>query len=87
MSSPEATQRIANVIGLGLVIANPASVVTWVVIVGGFMGHASRLEGMSLVVGVGVGSATWFVLLAHLARRGRWFRASFFCPHRHESST
>ena len=64
--------RTGFALGLGLIIANPASAVTWVVIVGGLMGHATRLEGISAVIGIGVGSATWFLILAHLARRGTY---------------
>lgn len=57
-------------IGVGLVLANPASLVTWVVIVGGALGAAAWPEALAAVIGVGIGSAIWFVILAHIARRG-----------------
>jgi threonine/homoserine/homoserine lactone efflux protein len=57
-------------LGLGLVIANPSNIVTWVVIVGGLMGGASRVDGIAAVLGVGIGASAWFIVLAHLARRG-----------------
>ncbi len=62
--------RAGYALGLGLVLANPASVITWVVIVGGFLSGVSTLEGVSAVVGVGSGSAAWFLFLAYAGRRG-----------------
>jgi threonine/homoserine/homoserine lactone efflux protein len=56
-------------VGLGLVLANPASVVTWVVIVGAVMGGFGAAEIVVSVLGIGAGSAAWYFVLAHIARR------------------
>ncbi len=60
--------------GLGLVIANPASLIAWVVIVGAVFG--ARAGGAWAVVGIGLGSLAGYTLLAHLAWGGQRARGA-----------
>ncbi len=57
--------------GIALILLNPATLITWVVIVGSAMADASRSEGMAAAVGIGCGSALWFTVVAHLADHGK----------------
>jgi len=58
-------------IGLALILLNPAAIITWVVIVGSFLADASAIEGVSAAIGIGVGSFGWFSLVAYLADHGK----------------
>lgn len=58
-------------IGITLIILNPAAVVTWVVIVGKFVPHATKLDGLITAAGVVVGSFLWFSLVAVLTQKGK----------------
>lgn len=58
-------------IGITLIILNPAAVVTWVVIVGKFVPHATKLDGLVTAAGVVVGSFLWFALVAVLTQKGK----------------
>lgn len=49
---------------------NPAGLITWVVIVASVLSGAAGREAVVTVVGIGLGSAGWFVILACIARRG-----------------
>jgi threonine/homoserine/homoserine lactone efflux protein len=49
--------------GLGLLLGNPAAMLTWTVLVGA-AGPASVPERVALVVGIACGTASWFGLLA-----------------------
>ncbi len=65
---------IAGVIlGVTLIVLNPAALVTWVVIVGSLpiMTEASHWEGTLAGIGVGSGSFLWFSFVAFLADRGK----------------
>jgi arginine exporter protein ArgO len=57
--------------GIGLILLNPATLITWVVIVGSAMADATPSEGMAAAVGIGCGSALWFTVVAHLADHGK----------------
>jgi threonine/homoserine/homoserine lactone efflux protein len=69
-SAQLATGRAGFLLGIGLVVMNPASLVTWVILVGAIAGDASGLDSLSLAIGIGAGSTAWFVSLAHAAHRG-----------------
>ena len=58
-------------LGVALIFMNPAAIVTWVVIVGSYMGGVSELEGLSATLGVGAGSLAWFTGVAYLADHGK----------------
>jgi arginine exporter protein ArgO len=57
--------------GIALILLNPATLITWVVIVGSHMADASRSEGLAAALGIGAGSAFWFMVVAHLAHHGK----------------
>lgn len=59
-------------VGALLIILNPAALLTWVVIVGAYLGTATRIEGLGAAVGVFAGSLGWFVLVAWLTHRGKY---------------
>ncbi len=58
-------------LGVGLIFLNPATLVTWVVIVGAAMAGVTFAEGISAAIGIGVGSLGWFTLVAYLADHGK----------------
>ncbi len=58
-------------LGVALIILNPAAIVTWVVIVGSFMTDLTAVEGIAASIGVAVGSFTWFTTVAYLANHGQ----------------
>lgn len=58
-------------LGVGLIFLNPATLITWVLVVGSHMAGVSQLEGTAAAIGVGVGSGGWFCLVAYLADRGK----------------
>ncbi|HLU65160.1 MAG TPA: LysE family transporter [Kofleriaceae bacterium] len=58
-------------LGLALILLNPATLIAWVVIVGSALAGASQGEGIAAAIGVGVGSAIWFTVVAHLADHGK----------------
>ncbi len=58
-------------LGLALIFMNPAAIVTWVVIVGSYMGSVSDVDGLAAVIGVGAGSLGWFTGVAYLADHGK----------------
>lgn len=60
-------------IGLGLIVLNPAAIVTWVVVVGSHLNDLSTLEASSAAIGVFVGSFAWFSLVAYIADKGKQF--------------
>lgn len=64
--------RALRGIGVGLATlagANPAAVVTWLVVVGSLLPGASTVHGVCTVVGIGAGSFAWFALIACVTRR------------------
>jgi arginine exporter protein ArgO len=58
-------------LGLVLIFLNPGTLITWVVIVGSYLGGVSSLEGLVTAAGIGVGSFAWFALIAYLADHGK----------------
>ncbi|GAB4562767.1 MAG: hypothetical protein Tsb0020_11330 [Haliangiales bacterium] len=58
-------------VGIALILMNPAAVVTWVIIVGLFMQGATPANGLSATAGVMVGSFGWFTGVAYLTHRGK----------------
>lgn len=63
------------VVGFAMVTVNPASLVTWTVIVAGLMQDTSRAAGICTALGIGFGSFSWFAFLALMARKGAALRA------------
>jgi threonine/homoserine/homoserine lactone efflux protein len=57
--------------GIALILLNPATLITWVVIVGSAMADTTRSEGLAAALGIGAGSAFWFIVVAHLADHGK----------------
>ncbi|HTR54211.1 MAG TPA: LysE family transporter [Kofleriaceae bacterium] len=58
-------------VGLGCVLANPAALLAWVVVVAGAIGAPGPAAGCATVAGIGAGTFTWFAIVAHLVRAGR----------------
>lgn len=58
-------------LGLALILLNPATLVAWVVIAGSALAGTSLEEGVSAAIGIGVGSGIWFTGVAHLAHHGK----------------
>jgi len=57
--------------GLALTLPNPGALTAWVAMAAALWPRAEVGEAIALGVGVGVGSALWFALLAHLVARLR----------------
>jgi threonine/homoserine/homoserine lactone efflux protein len=69
---PNAKARPGGVLmGLALTLPNPAPLAAWIAVAGALLPGASIAVGIAAAIGVGVGSAAWFALLARLAERGR----------------
>lgn len=58
-------------VGVALILLNPAAIITWVVIVGTYVTDVTRQEGLAASIGIGVGSFAWFTLVAYLADHGK----------------
>jgi threonine/homoserine/homoserine lactone efflux protein len=58
-------------VGLGLIVLNPAAIVTWVVITVKFIPPATFSEGIACALGVAAGSFAWFALVAYLTHKGK----------------
>lgn len=58
-------------LGLALILLNPATLIAWVVIAGSALAEAGRGQGLAAAIGIGAGSALWFVIMAHLAHHGK----------------
>jgi len=52
-------------------LPNPAPLAAWIAVASALLPGATAAEGAVAAIGVGVGSAAWFALLARLASRGR----------------
>ena len=63
--------RTGIVVGLVLTLPNPAPLAAWIAVAGAILPGAPPAIGIAAAIGVGLGSAAWFALLAHLAARGR----------------
>ncbi len=60
-------------VGLGLIVLNPAAIVTWVVVVGSHLSGVTPWEGFAAAIGVFIGSLAWFCFVAYIADKGkRW---------------
>lgn len=59
------------IVGVALILMNPAAIVTWVIIVGSYLSDTTTMEGIMASLGIGVGSLAWFSLVAYLADRGK----------------
>jgi putative LysE/RhtB family amino acid efflux pump len=59
------------ILGVVLIVLNPATLITWVVIVGSALAHTSTAEGYAAALGIGAGSFAWFVFVAYLADHGK----------------
>ncbi len=57
--------------GVAISVANPALVVSWVLLAGTVLAGLNRLDGVLASASVFVGVMGWFALVAHLAHRGR----------------
>ncbi len=55
--------------GVALTLPNPAPLAAWVVIAAALLPAASTTEAMAAALGIGLGSATWFVLLGRIVTR------------------
>lgn len=58
-------------IGLSLVLANPAVLATWTLVIVGLAGDAHSLTRGFAVLAIGAGSFAGFAVVAQLSRRGR----------------
>jgi threonine/homoserine/homoserine lactone efflux protein len=58
-------------LGLALILLNPATLVAWVVIAGSALAGTTMEEGIATAIGIGVGSGLWFTAVAHLAHHGK----------------
>jgi threonine/homoserine/homoserine lactone efflux protein len=58
-------------VGLGLIVLNPAAIVTWVVVVGSHLNDLSTGEAIAAALGVFVGSFAWFSFVAFIADKGK----------------
>lgn len=57
--------------GVAVSVANPALVVSWVLLAGTALAGLDRLDGLLAAAGVFAGVMGWFAIVAHLAHRGR----------------
>lgn len=58
-------------VGLGLIVLNPAAIVTWVVVVGSHLNDLTTLEALSAAAGIFLGSFAWFAFVAFIADKGK----------------
>jgi threonine/homoserine/homoserine lactone efflux protein len=58
-------------VGLALIALNPATIVTWVVIMGQIIPEPSVSDGIACAIGVMCGSFGWFALVAYLTQKGK----------------
>ena len=65
----DATGPRAVLTGLLLTLPNPGALSAWVAVAASLWPDATTGEAMVLAAGVGIGSAVWFGLLAHLVSR------------------
>jgi threonine/homoserine/homoserine lactone efflux protein len=59
------------VVGIALIILNPAAIMTWVVIMGSMIPETTRTNGIFCALGVMAGSFGWFSLVAFLTQKGK----------------
>lgn len=63
--------REGFIVGLLLIILNPAAIVTWVVIMGTIIPEPTLAGGIACAIGVMIGSFGWFALVAYLTQKGK----------------
>lgn len=68
---PKVEFREGFIVGLLLIILNPAAIVTWVVIMGTIIPEPTRWGGIGCALGVMIGSFAWFSLVAFLTQKGK----------------
>ena len=68
---PSAKMWPGFLLGLSLIILNPAAILTWVVIIGPHMADSSNAQGYAASIGVSCGSFLWFAFVAYLANHGK----------------
>jgi L-lysine exporter family protein LysE/ArgO len=61
----------AFVSGVMITLANPAALVSWVLLAGTILSGLTRFEALAAGVGIFVGTTVWFVLISWLAAKGR----------------
>ena len=71
VADPRKEFKEGFLVGLLLIILNPAAIVTWVVIMGTIIPQADMLGGIACALGVMVGSFGWFALVAYLTQKGK----------------
>ena len=59
------------VLGVVLILLNPAALVTWVIIIGSFMHGITTQEGLGAAFGISCGSFVWFAGVAFLSHHGK----------------
>lgn len=65
----DVTNARAIATGFFLTLPNPGALSAWVAVAATLWPHATIAEASILATGVGIGSATWFALLAHWVSR------------------
>lgn len=70
---PVAARSLSRAIpaGIALTLPNPGALTAWVAIAAALWPHAALGEAIGTALGVGIGSATWFALLAYLVSKLR----------------
>jgi putative LysE/RhtB family amino acid efflux pump len=71
IADPRKEFKEGFIVGLLLIILNPAAIVTWVVIMGTIIPEPTRWGGIACAIGVMVGSFGWFALVAYLTQKGK----------------
>jgi putative LysE/RhtB family amino acid efflux pump len=68
---PSGDMKSGMLVGLALILLNPAALVTWVVIVGSHFADVGTIDGLAASTGIFVGSFAWFALVAYLTNHGK----------------
>ncbi|MDQ3340669.1 MAG: LysE family translocator [Myxococcota bacterium] len=71
IADPRKEFKEGFIVGLLLIILNPAAIVTWIVIMGTIIPQATFWGGIACAVGVTIGSFGWFALVAYLTQKGK----------------
>lgn len=70
-AQPSAELWSGFVLGVVLILLNPAALVTWVIIIGSFMQGITTSEGIGATIGISTGSFLWFTAVAYLSHHGK----------------
>lgn len=68
-AAPAASPARAVLTGVALTLPNPAPLLAWIAVAAALLPGASISTGVIGAIGVGLGSAAWFALLARIAAR------------------